>query len=89
MAGCARWQSSGDACRAPRTFGLPLRLLVWRPRAPGLEREHLHDGLRHVSASRGRSVVGIGGMAGAIGGMLIASTVGLILQYTGFIFQSS
>jgi MFS transporter, ACS family, hexuronate transporter len=28
------------------------------------------------------SVVGIGGMAGAIGGMLIASTVGLILQYT-------
>src|SRR5258707_12406067 len=29
------------------------------------------------------SVVGIGGMAGAIGGMLIASTVGLILQYTG------
>ncbi|MFN2578191.1 MAG: MFS transporter [Pyrinomonadaceae bacterium] len=29
------------------------------------------------------SVVGIGGMAGAMGGMLIASTVGLILQYTG------
>ena len=29
------------------------------------------------------SVVGIGGMAGAIGGMLIASTVGLILQYSG------
>ena len=29
------------------------------------------------------SVVGIGGMAGAIGGMLIASAVGLILQYTG------
>jgi len=29
------------------------------------------------------SVVGIGGMAGAIGGMLIATTVGLILQYTG------
>lgn len=29
------------------------------------------------------SVVGIGGMAGSIGGMLIASTVGLILQYTG------
>ncbi|MET0752750.1 MAG: MFS transporter [Pyrinomonadaceae bacterium] len=28
------------------------------------------------------SVVGIGGMAGSIGGMLIASTVGLILQYT-------
>ena len=28
------------------------------------------------------SVVGIGGMAGAIGGMLIATTVGLILQYT-------
>ncbi len=28
------------------------------------------------------SVVGIGGMAGAIGGMLIASTVGLILEYT-------
>jgi ACS family hexuronate transporter-like MFS transporter len=27
------------------------------------------------------SVVGIGGMAGAIGGMLIATTVGLILQY--------
>ncbi len=29
------------------------------------------------------SVVGIGGMFGAIGGMLIAATVGLILQYTG------
>jgi len=29
------------------------------------------------------SVVGIGGMAGAIGGMLIASAVGLILQYFG------
>ncbi len=29
------------------------------------------------------SVVGIGGMAGAIGGMLIATAVGLILQYTG------
>lgn len=28
------------------------------------------------------SVVGIGGMFGSIGGMLIASTVGLILQYT-------
>jgi ACS family hexuronate transporter-like MFS transporter len=28
------------------------------------------------------SVVGIGGMAGSVGGMLIASTVGLILQYT-------
>jgi ACS family hexuronate transporter-like MFS transporter len=28
------------------------------------------------------SVVGIGGMAGSIGGMLIATTVGLILQYT-------
>lgn len=32
------------------------------------------------------SVVGIGGMAGAIGGMLIATTVGLILQYTGSYF---
>jgi ACS family hexuronate transporter-like MFS transporter len=32
------------------------------------------------------SVVGIGGMAGAVGGMLIASTVGLILQYTGSYF---
>jgi ACS family hexuronate transporter-like MFS transporter len=29
------------------------------------------------------SVVGIGGMTGSIGGMLIATTVGLILQYTG------
>jgi ACS family hexuronate transporter-like MFS transporter len=29
------------------------------------------------------SVVGIGGMAGSIGGMLIATTVGLILQYSG------
>jgi ACS family hexuronate transporter-like MFS transporter len=29
------------------------------------------------------SVVGIGGMAGAVGGMLIASSVGLILQSTG------
>ena len=28
------------------------------------------------------SVVGIGGMAGSIGGMIIASTVGLILEYT-------
>jgi MFS transporter, ACS family, hexuronate transporter len=28
------------------------------------------------------SVVGIGGMAGAIGGMLIQTTVGLVLQYT-------
>lgn len=33
------------------------------------------------------SVVGIGGMAGSIGGMLIASTVGLILQYTGSYFS--
>ena len=29
------------------------------------------------------SVVGIGGMAGAIGGMLIAKTVGYVLQHTG------
>lgn len=29
------------------------------------------------------SVVGIGGMAGSVGGMLIATTVGLILHYTG------
>ena len=29
------------------------------------------------------SVVGIGGMAGSVGGMLIATTVGLVLQYTG------
>lgn len=29
------------------------------------------------------SVVGIGGMAGSIGGMLIASTVGLILEFSG------
>jgi MFS transporter, ACS family, hexuronate transporter len=32
------------------------------------------------------SVVGMGGMAGSIGGMLIATTVGLILQYTGSYF---
>jgi len=32
------------------------------------------------------SVVGFGGMAGSIGGMLIATTVGLILQYTGSYF---
>jgi MFS transporter, ACS family, aldohexuronate transporter len=32
------------------------------------------------------SVVGIGGMAGSIGGMLIATAVGLILQYTGSYF---
>ena len=31
-------------------------------------------------------MVGIGGMAGSIGGMLIATTVGLILQYTGSYF---
>jgi ACS family hexuronate transporter-like MFS transporter len=29
------------------------------------------------------SVVGIGGMAGAIGGMLIAEVVGHVLQWTG------
>jgi MFS transporter, ACS family, hexuronate transporter len=29
------------------------------------------------------SVVGIGGMAGAIGGMLIAKVVGYILEWTG------
>jgi ACS family hexuronate transporter-like MFS transporter len=29
------------------------------------------------------SVVGIGGMGGAIGGMLIATIAGLILQFTG------
>ncbi len=33
------------------------------------------------------SVVGIGGMAGAVGGMLIATAVGLILQYTGSYFS--
>jgi ACS family hexuronate transporter-like MFS transporter len=32
------------------------------------------------------SVVGIGGTAGAVGGMLIATAVGLILQYTGSYF---
>ncbi len=32
------------------------------------------------------SVVGIGGMSGSVGGMLIATTVGLILQYTGSYF---
>lgn len=32
------------------------------------------------------SVVGIGGFAGAVGGMLISTTVGLILQYTGSYF---
>jgi len=29
------------------------------------------------------SVVGIGGMAGAVGGMLIAEVVGHVLQWTG------
>jgi ACS family hexuronate transporter-like MFS transporter len=29
------------------------------------------------------SVVGLGGMAGAVGGMLIAETVGHVLQWTG------
>jgi len=29
------------------------------------------------------SVVGIGGMAGAVGGMLIAKVVGYVLQWTG------
>jgi len=33
------------------------------------------------------SVVGIGGMAGAVGGMLISTTVGLILQSTGSYFS--
>lgn len=32
------------------------------------------------------SVVGIGGMAGAVGGMLIAKTVGYVLQFTGSYF---
>ncbi len=32
------------------------------------------------------SVVGIGGMGGAIGGMLIATIAGLILQFTGSYF---
>ena len=30
-----------------------------------------------------RNVVGIGGMAGAVGGMLIAKVVGYVLQWTG------
>jgi MFS transporter, ACS family, hexuronate transporter len=32
------------------------------------------------------SVVGIGGMAGAVGGMLIAKVVGYVLQWTGSYF---
>jgi ACS family hexuronate transporter-like MFS transporter len=32
------------------------------------------------------SVVGIGGMAGAVGGMMIAKTVGYVLQWTGSYF---
>ena len=32
------------------------------------------------------SVVGIGGMAGAVGGMLIAKIVGYVLQWTGSYF---
>jgi ACS family hexuronate transporter-like MFS transporter len=32
------------------------------------------------------SVVGIGGMAGAVGGMMIAKTVGYLLQWTGSYF---
>jgi len=52
--------------------------------APGLERETFFTMASDMFPRRAvGSVVGIGGMAGAIGGMLIASTVGLILQYTG------
>jgi ACS family hexuronate transporter-like MFS transporter len=33
------------------------------------------------------SVVGIGGMAGSVGGMILQSTVGLIVFYTGSYFS--
>ena len=33
------------------------------------------------------SVVGIAGMSGAIGGMLIATAIGLLLQFTGSYFS--
>ena len=57
-----------------------------RPRgggASGLVVQSLHDDVRHVSATAVGSVVGIGGMAGAVGGMLIARLVGEILERTG------
>ena len=51
--------------------------------APGVVGEHLHVFVRHVPEACGRSVVGIGGMAGAVGGMFISLLVGQILQRTG------
>jgi len=52
-------------------------------RASGIFGESFYADLRSLSFSRRRSVVGIGGMAGAIGGMLIAEIVGHVLQWTG------
>ena len=51
--------------------------------APGFLRQPVYSDLRHVSRSCRGSVVGIGGMAGAIGGFLIATLVGHLLQWTG------
>jgi MFS transporter, ACS family, hexuronate transporter len=50
--------------------------------ASGLVGKHLYAGFRHVSPECCGSVVGFGTMAGAIGGMCIAKTVGYILQRT-------
>ena len=52
-------------------------------RAPGLVGESLHADLRHVPTQAVGSVVGLGGMAGAVGGMLIAKVTGYILETTG------
>ena len=51
--------------------------------ASGVVGESLHADVGHVPASGRGSVVGLGGMAGAIGGMLIAKLTGYILQATG------
>jgi len=77
---------SGGANRIfsqPRTFGLLSRSSDWRLSAPGLVGERFYDDLRSISAPAVGSVVGIGGMAGAVGGMLIAKVVGYVLQWTG------
>ena len=88
----ARRRCSSARWRSCRSFSPPRRSNLWVAVGSGLARAAAHQGwsaniftLASDMFPRQAvgSVVGIGGMAGAIGGMFIALIVGEILQRTG------
>src|SRR5205807_7123462 len=88
-----RWDSANPAVsrlpsrpsrsRVRRTCGPACCWLVWLPRPTRAGRSRFLTPHRTCSRGAVRSVVGLGGMGGAVGGMPIAKIVGYILQGTG------